>query len=628
MQQSLSLGSLFSMRIKVFRFFLGFFCALGFSGFLMAQMPGDCVKVSANGSVERPRLNVYNPVLIHELESILKSIQKQSSYAAPIQIRVLARGEKIIYAEAQGDISISIGFIQACKHKAELAFVLAHELAHLELRHSYSKSHYASISSGNEVYIEKEADKRALELVKAVGYSTFSAESSFGIFTKQNTEFKPISERFFPSGMPQYETQNTYFEDLPYDGFYEERQAIAERMKLLASRNSTIPTTRFDSLLIPNEVLHQANLELIQAYLMESKPIRALQIWLADSIFDLQMERHKASIVFQLASLKNAMALPMPHGMGNRELNQLESIFFRWTAKEVSAWALRHMYDAHVRFPHDSAFLLPLTESVAMQLSFNGKQTWNAFSRNPFDAKKYLLLNDSLKKIDSQTDWPAWKRFALKEKLSSQLELPVFFQAGEMIDSDWFLELKSAYQRFSPNLATKTLDWFSGRGSLYPSLLLGTHWLPMDASMLNGVQANPIGNSAVLKPHKRVEGNQLTCSDKAKLWDLCFSLLENPAREQIPANHLEILKIRKEHGVRYLGLLVRNSKSEHSFSSQPYIFWLPSALDQMPDLPESKTKAWVVFIDLANYSIRFCLPLNSSKAFESPWEYARDTFPF
>gem|GEM_PF-1107098 len=617
------------MQIKVCRFFLSVFFYLAFYGSSMAQASGPCMKKAANGLVERPLLEVYNPVLQIELESIFKGIQIQSKYAAPVQIRVLAAGEKTIYTEAHGDISISIGFIQACLHKAELAFVLAHELAHLELRHSYAKSHYSSIFSENEVYIEKEADKRALELVKAAGYSSYSANASFALFTDQNANFKPIPSRFFPTGMAQVENQLPNLPNLPYDGLYEERQAIAERMKLLASRNSKIPTTPLDSLRLPKEFIHQANLELIQTYLMEAKPIRALQIWLSDSVLDLQMERLKALIVLQLASQKNAMALPMPHGMGNRELHQLESVFFRWTPKEVSAWALRHMFDALVRFPQDSALLRPLAESIALQFTFNGKQSWNAFSRVPFNTKKYFLLIDSLHKVQRRSDWAAWKRLALTEKLSNQLEFPVFYQAAEMLDSDWFLELKSGYQSFSPRNPTKTLDWFSGRGGLHPSLLLGTQWLPMDNSMLTGAHTNPSEKKyALSNSPKRAEGSRLICSDKKKLWDLCFALVANPSVEQIPANHLEILKIRKELGVRYLAVLVRNSMSENSSASQPYMVWLPSVKEHLADLPESKTNVWVVFIDLANYSIRFYLPLNSTKTLENPWDYAAEKWPF
>jgi len=628
MQQSLSLGSLFSMQIKVVRFFFGFVALFSFFHFLGAQGPISCVKRSAQGVVERPGLEVENPSIKKELESILKSIQNQSSYAAPVQIRVLPMGEKIIYAEAHGDISISIGFIQACQRKAELAFVLAHELAHLEFRHSFSQAHYASMASSHEVLIEKEADKRALELVKAAGFSSFAAESAFRIFTAQSTAYQPISARFFPTGMFPLETQKTYLTALPYDGFYEERQAIAERMKLLASRNSAVPTTRFDSLLIPSEVRHQANVELMQAYLMELKPIRALQIWLSDSTYDLPMERNRAFIVLQLAILKNERALSMPHGMGNLELHQLESIFYRWTANEVAAWALRHLFDAQARFPNDAAVLKPLAESVALQLTFSGTQTWNSFSKAKFDAIKHQQLTDSLQTIQNRSDWPAWKRFALSESLSRKLESPVFYNASSLLESDWFLDLKSAYQRFSPTKPTKTLDWFSGRGNLHPTLLTGTQWLPMDAAMVNLSSGNQSENEAQWKRPKSAQGSQLACADKARLWELCFAVLANPACEQIPANHLEILKIRKERGIRYLAVLVQNPKAEKMPSSQPHLVWLPSALEQFTDLPDSKTHTWVVFLDLANYSIRYCLPLNSAKALERPWEYAAERLPF
>ena len=616
------------MQITRIWLLVGLFFWLGLCGFYHAQSPASCIAVSEQGVVERPWLECQTRLIQSELESILHVLQAQSSYLAPVRVRLLATGDKTVYAEAQGEISISIGFVQACQGRAELAFVLAHELAHLELRHSYPKAHYSSISSANEVQVEKDADRRALALVKAAGYSNFAAESAFLIFSPKSPTSASLPPRFFPSGMLPLEAEISTVDGLPYDGFSEERQAIAERMKLLASRNSLRPSTRLDSLRIPNEIQHQANLALIQAYLMESKPIRALQIWLSDSISDLQMERSRVFIVLQLATLKNALALPMPHGMGNPELHRLESIFYRWTARELAAWALRHTFEAQLRFPQDSAAIRPLAESVALQLNCAGRQTWIEFSGKAFDLEKYQELSDSLHRIQRRTDWPAWKRFSLSEKLSSQLESPIFFQTGQMLESDWFLELKSAYQRFLPSDPRKTMEWFSGRGNLHPELLSGSKWLPMNWEMLHGVPGNSRSNVPASNAQIGAQGSRLSCAEKSNLWDLCFNVLTNPAWQHIPANHLDILAFRKEHNVRYLGVLVRSTKAESANQSQPFINWLPAALEQLPDLPKSKTQAWVVFIDLASYSVRYCLPLNSANALDAPWDYAANRFPF
>lgn len=102
------------------------------------------------------------------------------------------------YAIAGGKIYLLTGLIDDLEKEEELAFVIAHEIAHNELKHCIKRIQYAAKASqinpllGNLVQVayniyhlpfsqeeELEADKLAVELMKKAGYNKDGAISFF-----------------------------------------------------------------------------------------------------------------------------------------------------------------------------------------------------------------------------------------------------------------------------------------------------------------------------------------------------------------------------------------------------------------------------------------------------------------
>lgn len=623
MQQCISLPCLESMwRIKNFLSLWGglFFV---FSLTLEAQSTSPCLLESVNGRLIRPWLYVENEVILNELGQVLSRIQTHSSYASRIHLKVAAQPDKFVFAEPKGNIVLSIGFLQSCRRAAELAFVLAHELAHLELRHAYAQSHYSSLSE-SEIELEMEADRRALELVKMAGFSSYAAHSAFLIFSPDTIAASSLSSRFFPRGVA-----STYFAEqeqvLAYDGLKEERIAIAKRLKLLSGRNAHMPSSALDSLSMSAQFFHEANAALIEAYCASNRPIRALNIWLQDTIQDLRHEQHKLFIALHVLQQKNTNNLPMPHGMGDGQLRKLELILNGWSSAEVAAWALRHAFDAGQLFPADSV-LMTLTESIALQCSFSFKKDWSLVSKMPFNQIKFDALLDSLLKVRQYHHWPAWKRFAIAEKLKNQLESPLWFGADAMLNSKWFIALKSAYAQYMPNRCDDGLAWVSGRGNVYPQMQVGTQCLVLNSQML--------GPSLPDSPHYLTSSgtlisnsNALSCTERQLLLDLCFSILENPSASRLPIQHISILKLRKRLDLRYLAVPLKRASVSITVDF-PHLELLPETLEAIQDFPESSSGYWIGFIDLSRYSMVYAMALNSKATLKNPWAFAAKKYPF
>ncbi|MCS7054196.1 MAG: M48 family metallopeptidase [Ignavibacterium sp.] len=113
------------------------------------------------------------------------------------------------YTIAGGKVYLLTGLIDELEKEEELAFVIAHEIAHNELKHCIKKVQYAAKASeinpllGNLVQIaysiyhlpfskeeELEADKRAVELMKKAGYDKEGAISFFKKLQQKEKQYR------------------------------------------------------------------------------------------------------------------------------------------------------------------------------------------------------------------------------------------------------------------------------------------------------------------------------------------------------------------------------------------------------------------------------------------------------
>jgi len=76
------------------------------------------------------------------------------------------------FTSYNGQVFISDGLLHRVDSEDELAFVLAHELAHLYLNHNHVEIQQKS--SNYQLQVEQEADKMALEIINRSGFHTIS----------------------------------------------------------------------------------------------------------------------------------------------------------------------------------------------------------------------------------------------------------------------------------------------------------------------------------------------------------------------------------------------------------------------------------------------------------------------
>lgn len=154
-------------------------------------------------------------------DKLMKNVQRTSiNYS----YKVVRTDEVNAYAIAGGRMYINTGIIEFLDNENEIAFVLAHEISHNELRHCIKRVQYAAIASSidpnlGEIvqvaygmysmpftkYDEFEADELGVKLMKKAGYNKSGAVSFFEKLEKLEKEY----------GMDQRDPVNDFISSHP-----------------------------------------------------------------------------------------------------------------------------------------------------------------------------------------------------------------------------------------------------------------------------------------------------------------------------------------------------------------------------------------------------------------------------
>jgi Zn-dependent protease with chaperone function len=108
------------------------------------------------------------------------------------QITLLAYGTPLAASIADTDIVLSTRLIQDLQSEAELSFVLAHELAHIHLKHA------EQVQERDIQELELEADSAGLKIMALAGYDPRSAASALlllGRAEAHNTSHPELGKR-------------------------------------------------------------------------------------------------------------------------------------------------------------------------------------------------------------------------------------------------------------------------------------------------------------------------------------------------------------------------------------------------------------------------------------------------
>ena len=114
---------------------------------------------------------------------LLTSLSRVGATRYPITLSLLACPEPFAYSIGNGVIIFSHGMVRSLRYESELAFVIAHEIAHDYLDHHRSKAMSQSAIAEREI----SADRFAVGLVAYAGYDPRSAVSALLALSKAET---------------------------------------------------------------------------------------------------------------------------------------------------------------------------------------------------------------------------------------------------------------------------------------------------------------------------------------------------------------------------------------------------------------------------------------------------------
>lgn len=128
------------------------------------------------------------PETVAQVEKVFAQIERVSNShrSKPIQLKIVSSNEYIAQISPAGELTLSTQYIAATQNEDELAFLLAHEVAHWRhpaaciLSFSTSANQPASLlNSAEQKRAELEADRRGVFLAAVAGYHANAAESLF-----------------------------------------------------------------------------------------------------------------------------------------------------------------------------------------------------------------------------------------------------------------------------------------------------------------------------------------------------------------------------------------------------------------------------------------------------------------
>jgi len=205
----------------------------------------------------------YNDTFSHYIRKIAAPIIEKSSAKRSIRIYACRYTSANAYTWLDGTILINIGLLKRIKNEDQLAFVLAHEIAHLEAGHQYQNfEHQEHASRGgvvsSESYLnfirfndghEREADLRAMELLNETKYDATAGATVLNLLDEHSrikadkrylsalTGQNLIHENEWCSSAQQAEYQRINSREFGYHGIYERMKALNQ--KPIPSKTST-----------------------------------------------------------------------------------------------------------------------------------------------------------------------------------------------------------------------------------------------------------------------------------------------------------------------------------------------------------------------------------------------------
>lgn len=380
----------------------------------------------------------------------------------------------------QGVIFVTLGLLAQVENEAQLAYVLAHEIAHYQEQHveeSYTNSQSIRLStsyndriqmmSNHSKESELEADKIGIKLYHAAGYKKSELLSAFDVLmysylpfdevtlpkTYFNTDRLFVPENYFPEEINPILADEDYDDDKStHPNIRKRKDAIKDAVKKYENWGAM---ERIFSEEEFKKVQKLARFEGVHRNLVECEYTQALY-----NIFLLEKEdpgslfltRSKAKAWLGLASFKDRGAfsevVPNPSEVEG-ESHAMYYLLRKLSKIQLYTVAMRQIEDANLSFPNDAEIMAIRKRMIALLADYsnfkiekyrkiNYQTALDHFERlkiakadtvNQFEAEEELDLENESEEGLSKYD-------KIKKKREAEVEEPVTEE--EEFDSDQF----------------------------------------------------------------------------------------------------------------------------------------------------------------------------------------------
>lgn len=449
-----------------------------------------------------------DPVSLYVKEIAKNLLKDDPTTFNELRFYTLKSNETNAFSTDQGIIFVTTGLISQVSSEAQIAYVLAHEIAHYKRKHVLERFKQKTVLKNANYYElstyskerELEADSDAIELYKKAGYSEELIEPTFDVLMYSYLPFDEVTipENFFNSKefyMPSFKFPKEEFEITAEENYNDSKSShpnISKRKKQVlevlekgtgwTGSSNVLGTERF------NEIRTIARFESVRNSILTLDLTNALY-----SVFVLEKEfpnshyltAMKAKTWLALAQAKSAsLSKPFESKLHKEgEIATLHAMLKKMEKIELSSIALRQIYD--IRSANSEDLEIQAIYDRMIETAANTKQfSLESFSK--FDYHQAIQRNkdyndsiakipvDSLAKTETSKTESKYDKIKKKRSADGNIDAQVFDSTAYylygmkdiMSDSSFVKSFRSAH---SKSLDSKDDDE-ENKSKLIPSI--------------------------------------------------------------------------------------------------------------------------------------------------------------
>lgn len=401
-----------------------------------------------------------------------------------VQIFVTKSPEVNAYAFDKGFIFINIGLLAQLENEAQLAYILAHELIHINKKHSVTEylenKHSATIVASDRASSEEqslamyrfskeqetEADQLGLELIKKTNYSVKAINGAFDVLQYSYLPFElPEFKKSFleddylkiPDTMNLKKVSSIKTND-DYDDTKSTHPNIRKRRLHIEDDLKNISETGRKKYVVSEDqfkmIREQARFELCRIYLLKRDYVNAIYaayILLQKYPDNCYLKKIITKGLYNITvsksenSLEGIIKLSSTNTYGVDDYNTIEGasqrlyyLLDKLSAKELNVIALSYAYRTSKQYPEDK-ILRELTDSLFSCLVNNNKLYLSDFSRKSIDEIKDTLKNKVVVKDEplEESKYATIKKLQQNEELTEEMNFIKYAFVGLMKDDEF-----------------------------------------------------------------------------------------------------------------------------------------------------------------------------------------------